>query len=85
MLLVAIVLLANGLVGERGLTETIRARRALANATANLHRIRRENDALRETARLLRNDPAAIEAIARGELGLIRRGEILVTIRTLPQ
>jgi cell division protein FtsB len=31
-------------------------------------------------ARRLRTDPATIEAVARGQLGLVREGEILVTI-----
>ena len=35
----------------------------------------------RERARLLRSDPATIESVARGELGLMRPGEILVTIK----
>ncbi|HEX6465353.1 MAG TPA: septum formation initiator family protein [Vicinamibacterales bacterium] len=81
MLFTACVLLANGLFGERGLTETIRARRAQAQAQRELNEVKRENAALRAVARRLRTDPAAIEAVARGELGLIRPGEILVTIR----
>jgi len=79
------MLLANGLFGERGLTETIRARRAFAEAARDLHRLKIENEALRESARRLREDPATIESVARGELGLVRRGEILVTIRNLPK
>jgi cell division protein FtsB len=81
----ACVLLVNGLVGERGLTETMRARRAYADASRDLIRLKHENEALRNTARLLRDDPATIESVARGELGLVRRGEILVTIRKLPK
>jgi cell division protein FtsB len=79
----ACVLLVNGLVGERGLTETMRARRAYADASRDLMRLKHENDALRNAARLLRDDPATIESVARGELGLVRRGEILVTIRNV--
>ena len=82
-LFAACVLLANGLFGERGLTETIHARRAFSEAVRDLARLRYENATLRETARLLRDDPATIEAVARGELWLVRRGEILVTVRNL--
>src|SRR6185503_14215346 len=39
------------------------------------------NARLREQARRLRNDPRAIESVARGELGLLRPGEILVTVK----
>ena len=81
----AIVLLANGIFGERGLTETLRARRSYAAARADLDRLRRDNAALRGEADRLRHDPSTIEAVARGELGLIRRGEIVVTIHTLPK
>jgi cell division protein FtsB len=80
MLFTACVLLANGLFGERGLTETIRARRAYAASISQLNDLKRENSQLRDMARRLRTDPATIEAVARGQLGLVRPGEILVTI-----
>ena len=81
MLFAACVLLVNGFFGERGLSDTIRARRAFATAARELDRLKRDNAALRERAHRLRNDPGAIEAVARGELGLVRPGEILVTIK----
>lgn len=81
MLFAACVLLVNGLFGERGLMDTRRARRAFATAARELDRLKAENDALRDRARRLRSDPATIESVARGELGLARPGEILVTIK----
>jgi cell division protein FtsB len=39
--------------------------------------LKRENAGLREEARRLAEDPAAIESIAREEMGLIRPGEVL--------
>jgi cell division protein FtsB len=81
MLFVACVLLVNGLFGDHGLMETIRARKSSTAAERDLDRLRRENAVLRDEARRLRTDPATIEAVARGELGLAREGEILVTIR----
>ena len=81
MLFAASVLLVNGLVGERGLMETLRARRTYAAAQHELVLLRHRNDVLREHARRLRNDPGAIESVARDELGLVRPGEILVTVR----
>ena len=83
MLFAACVLLVNGLFGERGLTDTIRARRAFATAARELDQLKRDNDALRDKARRLRSDPATIESVARGELGLVRPGEILVTIKDI--
>lgn len=83
-LFAASVLLVNGLFGERGLLQGRRARRSYAAAAEDLMRLRQANDALRERARRLRSDPATIEAVARGELGLVRPDEILVTVRDLP-
>jgi len=81
VLFAACVLLTNGLFGERGLMDTIRARRAFSTAARDLAQLKRDNDALRDKARRLRSDPATIESIARGDLGLLRPGEILVTIK----
>lgn len=81
VLFVASVLLVNALVGDRGLMQTIRARRANAAAAGDLQRLKQENARLREQARRLRNDPRTIESVARGELGLVRPGEILVTLK----
>ena len=83
-LFAASALLLNGLIGERGLLQTMRARRAYAAAAEELWRLRQQNDGLREQARRLRSDPGTIEAVARGELGLVRPGEILITVRDLP-
>lgn len=85
LLFVAIVLLANGLFGERGLLATVQARQTYAAAVRDLTRIRQENQALRERARQLRSDAGTIEAVARGELGLAAADEIVVTVRDLRQ
>lgn len=50
----------------------------------DLDRLRRENRRMRSQARRLREDPAAIEAIARRELGLIRPGEIVFLLTDEP-
>jgi cell division protein FtsB len=36
---------------------------------------------MREEAARLQRDPTAIEAVARRDLGLIRRGEILIVVK----
>src|SRR6187401_3567465 len=48
MLFVAAVLAVNGLIGERGLLQTLRARRAYAAAAADVERLRQANEALRD-------------------------------------
>ncbi len=77
----AILLLGNASVGERGLLEMLRARRVYAAAAVELARIREDNARLRDEARRLRSDPATIEAVARRELGLVRPGEIVVSVK----
>ena len=46
--------------------------------------LRAENDELREQVRDLRDDARAIEALARGELGLIEPGETLFIVGDTP-
>jgi len=77
---VMVVLVADALFGNRGLLETMRARRQYVHLAADLARERRENDRLREDIRRLREDPAAIESVAREQLGLIRDGEVLFIV-----
>ena len=49
----------------------------------SLERAREENAELRDMARRLREDPAAIEEQARRELGLIKHGEVLFIVKDL--
>ena len=77
----ASVIVVDGLVGDRGLLAMLRARREYDTAAAMVSRQRAENARLREEVRRLREDPAAIEEIARRELGLIRPGEKVFIIK----
>ena len=76
-----VVLLVDALVGDKGLVERARARQRYANEKSAVEAIRSENVALRDRIHRLRDDPAAIESIAREELGLIRPGELLFILR----
>jgi cell division protein FtsB len=76
----AAILLADALAGDRGLTATVRARNDRAALTAEIESLRAENAVLRARAQALKNDPAAIEAVARRELGLLRRDEKVVVL-----
>jgi cell division protein FtsB len=42
------------------------------------------NAAVAEEVRILRTDPARVEAIAREELGLVKPGELVYEFRTAP-
>ena len=86
IVLTLVIIVANGVAGDRGLIQTTKMRRErqdMANAIARLHE---DNRRLAKQAARLRDDPAAIEEIARDELGLIRPGESLfiVTDRPVP-
>ena len=81
---IAIVLVIDAIVGEKGLLALLKAGRDFHAVESALQRARQENANLREQARRLREDPAAIEEIARRELGLIKPGEKLFIIKDIP-
>jgi len=78
---VGCVLIIDALVGDRGFLAMLKARQQYRTLEASLARSRAENAQLREQARELREDPQAIEDIARRELGLIRPGEKLFIVK----
>ena len=81
LLFVAVLIVVNGLVGDRGLLAMLRARREYDELAAQIARQRAENSRLRDRAQRLRDDPAAIEEVARRELGLIKPGEKVFIIK----
>jgi cell division protein FtsB len=81
LIFVVLVFVADGLVGERGLVAMLRARQEYDDLAATIARQRGENARLREEARRLREDPSAIEEIARRELGLIKPGERVFLVK----
>ena len=81
LLFVTVVLVVDGLVGDKGLMDTMRARRESAELAARVQQLRDENRALLERARKLDKDPGTIEMLAREELGLIRPGEVLFILK----
>jgi cell division protein FtsB len=84
LLFVASLFVLDGLIGDRGLVAMVRARREYDAAVAALSQQRAENARLREEARRLREDPDAIEEIARRDLGFIKAGERVFIIHDLP-
>jgi cell division protein FtsB len=75
------VLLVHAFLGESGYLATVRARRDYNALMDAVVKVRLENQALRERARQLKDDPATLEDAARRELNLTRPGEVLVIIR----
>jgi cell division protein FtsB len=84
LVFVACVILVDALVGDRGLLATMQARHKYDELAASIARQRAENTRLREEARRLKEDPGAIEEIARRELGLIKPGEKVFIVKDVP-
>jgi len=81
VLAVGCVLIVDALVGDRGFLAMLKARQQYRTLETSLAQSRGENARMREQARQLREDPQAVEEIARRELGLLRPGEKLFIIK----
>ena len=81
LLFIGAVLMVDALVGDKGLLAMIKARQDYRVLEQSLAEARAANARLREQARGLREDPDAIEALARRELGLMKPGEKLFIIK----
>ena len=74
------ILIANALIGDRGLPAHLRMQREHRELAETVEDLKAANRHLHREAERLRNDPAAIEELARRELGLIRPGERLFIV-----
>ena len=83
LLTIGVVLMVDALVGDKGLLAMLQARQQYRKLEQSLADARADNARLREDARRLREDPAAIEEIARRELGLMKPGEKLFIVKDL--
>lgn len=76
--LVTLVLVADALVGENGWFERGREQERLQTMTAERDRLQHHNAVLAERIRRLKaEDPALVEDLARGKLGMLKPGEVL--------
>ena len=82
LLLVTLLVLANAFVGERGLIALLRANQAHARLQQVIDTLRADNSRLQRYAEALTDEPRVIEDLARGELGMISPGELLIIVRT---
>lgn len=85
LLAVSGVLMVNALFGEKGYLATIQARQEQNRVQQQLAALLAENEQLANDIRRMREDPAALEDAARRDLGLIRPGETLITLRDRPK
>ncbi len=84
--LLTAILIANALIGDRGLPANVRIRREHREIADAIAALRATNERLQHEVVRLRSDPAAIEDLARRDLGLVRPGErvFIVTDRVEP-
>jgi cell division protein FtsB len=70
-------LLLQDVFGTHGVVAMRRAQKEAASVQSEIERINQENQKLQDRVQSLKNDPQAIEMIARDEMGLARPGEII--------
>ena len=80
--MVSLSLTIAALFGERGLLELVRYRSARTRLLSEIADLETRVSSLEAEIEALKNDPIAIERLAREELGLARPGEILVFLDT---
>jgi cell division protein FtsB len=85
LVIVSTVMMVNALVGEKGYLANLQARREFQDVSESLNQLKVDNARLADEARRLRRDPQALEDAARQQLGLIKPGETLITLRDRPQ
>ena len=84
LVLVLVFAVVDGVFGERGLLANMDVRRRIAVQQSTIDEMTRRNNAITEDIRRLREDPSAVEELAREELGLMKDGELLIILRDTP-
>lgn len=69
------------LVGDMRMTKYFSLIRTYHQISSEIKELNGKNKRLREEVAALRSDPMAIERIARKELGLVKKGELVYHIR----
>jgi len=83
-IIVVVGLVVGSLFGDRGLLQLVSQRERRDALAREIEQLKTDNSRLAADIRALRQDPAAIERIAREELGLARPGEAVFIIREEP-
>ena len=73
--------MVNALIGEKGYLANLQAQQAFQDVSESLRHLKAENARLTEEAERLQTDPRTLEDAAREQLGLIKPGETLITLR----
>ncbi len=70
--------------GNRGLVDNQRLKEKLSELRAENSRFETVNNSLKREVVLLREDPRYIEAVARNELGMVKKGDLLYRLMESP-
>ena len=81
IVLVGCVLVIDSLVGDKGVLQLLKKRQQVRHLDQALGAARAENARLFQEMDRLKTDPAALEEVARRDLGLIKPGEKLFIIK----
>ena len=84
LVMVALGYIPYHVYARSGLARTLVLRRDLAGLRARNAQLAADNERFAREAEALRTDPAAIERVARAELGWVRPGEIIVDLTPAP-
>lgn len=76
-----VALVVGSLFGDHGVLRLVEHRDEVRRLAAEVEALRAENGRLAVEIQALREDPRAVEKIAREELGLVRPGETLFLVR----
>lgn len=74
------LLLLQDIFGTHGLVAMRRSQKNAAQIQQEINQVNQENQQLQDRVKSLKSDPAAIERIAREEMGLARPGEYIFKI-----
>jgi len=77
---IVIILLVMGfliLFGKKGLIDNYKMRQRVAEMSTTNAQMLKENNKLKHEIILLRKDPKYIEQLARDELGMVKKGDII--------
>ncbi len=83
LVLVTTLLIANAIVGQRGLIALLRANRDHVDQQRVIESLRAENGRLHRYIQALSEQPYVIEDLARQRLGMIKPGEQVFIVRTV--
>jgi len=71
--------------GDRGFMKFLEVARTHRHLTQEIQRIKERNEKLRQRAQALKSDFDTIEEIARQELGLVKKGELIYQFQREPE